>query len=236
MVKVFMELHSTRHIRIGIIGSGIAGSSAAYFVRQDFGQRAEIVVFEKAPHVGGRIREMEIADEQVELGASIFLPINRYLVSFVTLLGLHPRQTNKTTTFGIWNGTSFDLKSPHSSILARVKMMLRYGLAPLHLQRLVKDSLKHWLTIYERQDLGWGFETSEELLKAMDLYPLTQQSSYDFFRTNGISERFLLEFINGVSRNHYGQDASINAIVNLASLSATVMTEDSLLSVHEGNN
>ncbi len=209
-----MESHPTRHIRIGIIGAGIAGSSAAYFVRQAFGQSAEIVVFEKAPHVGGRIQEMEIAGEQVELGASIFHPINRYLVSFVTLLGLHPRQTDKTTTFGIWNGTSFDLKIPHSPILARAKMLLRYGLTPLHLQSLVTDFVKHWLTIYERQDHGWSFETPEELLKSMDLYPLTQQSSYDFFRVNGISERFLLEFINGASRNNYGQDASMNALVN----------------------
>lgn len=227
--------HGMTHSRIGIVGAGIAGSSAAYFVRQELGTEAEICVFEQAAQVGGRVQERQIAGVKVELGASIFHSSNRYLVHFVELLGLHQQPSDAKETSGIWNGTSFDLKSSPSVLSTQLKMLLRYRLSPLRLQRLVKDMVKQLTQIYTWQDQGQGFPTPEELFAALDLYALTQQSSYDFFRTQGTSERFLTEFVNGASRNNYGQDAHLNAFANLVSLAGAGMARGYLCSVREGN-
>ena len=51
--------------RIGIIGSGIAGSFSAFFAREALGDAAEIVVFERQPYVGGRVRTIEIGGMRV---------------------------------------------------------------------------------------------------------------------------------------------------------------------------
>jgi prenylcysteine oxidase/farnesylcysteine lyase len=137
-----MTSHASTRNRVGIVGAGIAGSSAAYFVRQELGAQAEILVFERAAHVGGRVQERQIAGTMMELGGSIFHSSNRYLVLFVEVLGLHQQPSDATETFGIWNGTSFDLKSSPSALLTQLKILLRYGLTPLRLQRLVKEMVK----------------------------------------------------------------------------------------------
>ena len=231
-----METHTPTPKRIAIIGAGIAGSSAAYFVRQELGEEAQIVVFEQAEQIGGRVQEIQIAGKSVELGASIFHSSNRYLASFVELLGLHQQPTNAADTFGIWNGISFSLKSSSSTLITRGKLLLRYGLALLRLQEWVKDMLGNFIKAYTYQEQGQGFQTPEELLKALNLYPLTQQSSDDFFQAKRISERLVQEFITGASRNNYGQDASINAFVNFISLAGAGMAGGYLCSVREGNN
>ncbi len=231
-----MSSHASTRSRVGIIGAGIAGSSAAYFVRQELGPEVEVVVFEQAEDVGGRVQEREIAGAMVELGGSIFHSSNRYLVHFVEVLGLHQQPSDVTETFGIWNGTSFDLKSSPSALLTQLKSLLRYGLTPLRLQSAVKDMVKQLTKVYVSLDQGQGFQTLEALFMALNLYALTQQSSYDFFRAQGTSERFLSEFVNGASRNNYGQDAHLNALVNLVSLAGAGMAGGYLCSVREGNS
>lgn len=231
-----MVSHPSRHHRVGIIGAGIAGSSAAYFLRQELGADVEILVFEHAAHVGGRVHEREVAGVMVELGASIFHSSNRYLTHFVEMLGLHQQPSDATETFGIWNGTSFDFTSSPSALFTRVKMLRRYGLTPLHLQRATQDMVKRLIQVYASQDQGQGFSTPEDLFTALGLYALTQQSSYDYFRASGTSERFLTEFMNGASRNNYGQDASLNAFANLVSLAGAGMAGGYLCSVREGNS
>jgi Protoporphyrinogen oxidase len=42
--------------RSAIIGAGMAGCSAAYFLREIFGDELAIVVFEKTQQVGGRVQ------------------------------------------------------------------------------------------------------------------------------------------------------------------------------------
>src|SRR6266568_1729882 len=185
-----MESRPGTPLHIGIIGSGIGGSSAAYFVRRAFESDVEITVFERAPYVGGRIQEMEISGATVETGARFMHTTNRYLTGFVTLLGLHRRKSERT--FGIWNGKSFDIKCLSFRWLTRAQILLRYGLTPLHIQGLVKNMADRLFRIYDLQDHGQWFETPEDMFRFLGLYDLTQQNGYDFFRSKGISNLFLL--------------------------------------------
>ena len=78
---------SERVARVAIIGSGIAGSSAAHFVRQILGPDAQIEVFERSDKVGGRLATIEVAGHVYEAGGSIIHPENMYMKSFVKDLG-----------------------------------------------------------------------------------------------------------------------------------------------------
>ncbi len=228
-----MESHGPG--RIGIIGSGIAGSSAAYFLRQELGETVQIVVFEQAAQAGGRIQELQIDGEQVELGASIFHSRNRHLVHFVEILGLHQQRTDTTGTLGIWNGLAFDLKS-FSAQLTSMQLLLRYGWTLIRTQGLVKEAMTLLDKAYASQKNAFQeVQSPEAFLTDLGLYPLTQKSSNEFFRSHGMSERFLREFVDGASRNNYGQDGDINALVNLVSLAGTGMAGGYLCSVQEGN-
>ena len=74
--------------RIAIIGSGIGGSATAHFVREIFGENAQISVFEKADRMGGRLATVDFAGETFEAGGSIIHPKNLYMKKFVELLGI----------------------------------------------------------------------------------------------------------------------------------------------------
>ena len=64
---------SNRHVRIVVVGGGIAGLAAALRLRERAGDAAEIVVVEQADRLGGKLRTAEIAGERVETGAEMFL-------------------------------------------------------------------------------------------------------------------------------------------------------------------
>ena len=74
--------------RIAIIGSGIGGSATAHFVREIFGENAQISVFEKADRMGGRLATVDFVGETFESGGSIIHPKNLYMKKFVKLLGI----------------------------------------------------------------------------------------------------------------------------------------------------
>ena len=57
--------------RVAVIGAGIAGCAAAYFLRQALGDRLDITVFEQAAQVGGRIQRIPFAGTAVETGATL---------------------------------------------------------------------------------------------------------------------------------------------------------------------
>ena len=200
--------------RIAIIGAGMAGCSAAYFLREIFGDELAIVVFEKAQQVGGRVQRRAFAGTAIETGATLIHSSNAYLSTFIETLGLqrarpHNREDSKSSALGIWNGTAFAFQSLPSSVASTVRMLARYRLAPLRTRALVRSMLERWTRIYELQQQQRAYATPRAMFEALDLFPWTQQASYTMFQQNRISRRFVEEFIDGVSRVNYGQDGTI---------------------------
>lgn len=228
-----MENRGAR-LRVGIVGSGVAGSSAAYYVRQMLGSQAEIVVYERSQTVGGRVQEMEIAGKMVAIGASVAHSANRYFVRLVEALGLHPERY-AIKRLGVWNGHRFDFRTSGKRWPDLVRALGRYGMSPLRAERLVQQFVRQLIRAYDLLDEGRGFASPQELFGALGLYELSQQSSADYFRRQGVSDRFLHEMIDGISRGNYGQASDIHAMVNLVSLAGAALG-GYLISVREGNS
>ncbi|XP_017566680.1 prenylcysteine oxidase-like [Pygocentrus nattereri] len=72
--------------KIAVIGGGIGGTGAAYFLRQEFGPPVKIDVFEAGP-VGGRLATENIRGHEYETGGSIIHPLNLHMKHFVDKLG-----------------------------------------------------------------------------------------------------------------------------------------------------
>lgn len=73
-----------------MIGAGIGGSSAAYFLRQKFGREARIDVFERG-EVGGRLATVQLEGRDYEAGGAVLHPLNLHMKHFVKELGEAPR-------------------------------------------------------------------------------------------------------------------------------------------------
>lgn len=83
-------LHVVEYVTIvvcysAIIGGGIGGSSCAHYMRKQFGNDADIVLFESSV-LGGRLATVEIGNRLYESGGSIIHPENKYMVEFAKSL------------------------------------------------------------------------------------------------------------------------------------------------------
>lgn len=74
---------------LAIIGAGIGGTAAAYFLRQEFGPSVKIDVYESGT-VGGRLATEDIDGQDYETGGSIIHPLNLHMKHFVDRLGECP--------------------------------------------------------------------------------------------------------------------------------------------------
>ncbi|KAF5917947.1 hypothetical protein HPG69_019753 [Diceros bicornis minor] len=72
--------------KIAIIGAGIGGTSAAYYLRQKFGKDVKIDLFEKG-EVGGRLATLTVRGQDYEAGGSVIHPLNLHMKRFVKDLG-----------------------------------------------------------------------------------------------------------------------------------------------------
>ena len=163
--------------RIAVIGAGIAGTMAATFLRDAFADKVDLVVFEQAKHVGGRVAQMMFAGEQIETGATLIHSSNSHLMQLMAKLGLKqviPHDgTPENRTLGVWNGRSFPLRTSPSSLQTTLKMLGRYRYSLLRLQRLVKNFIEPWEQIYERQAKGEAWQSPADLLQALGLFEMT---------------------------------------------------------------
>lgn len=73
--------------KVAVIGTGIGGSSSAYFIRKLLGRDASIDVFEKATKVGGRIAVVEIENNMFEAGGAVIHDSNKYMTEFCEMGG-----------------------------------------------------------------------------------------------------------------------------------------------------
>ncbi|MGE5590768.1 MAG: FAD-dependent oxidoreductase [Bacillota bacterium] len=227
-------MRTSQSLRIGIVGSGMAGSAAAHFLRRELGDRVEIVVFERERRVGGRIREAEVGGRMVAVGASIAHSANRYFVEFARTLALHADPT-PIRTLGVWNGRRFGFRTSGTGWLDTVRALGRYGLSPLRAERLVKQFVSQLVRVYDLLDQGNGFASPRELFESLGLVELANQPAGDYLRRNGVSDRFRRELVDGISRSNYLQGSGMHALVDLVSLAGGSMGGH-LLSVREGNS
>ena len=81
------QQNSQNGLKVAVIGTGIGGSSAAYFIHKSLGEDTTIDVFEKADKVGGRMAVVEMDGEAFEAGASIVHDSNKYIKEFCDMGG-----------------------------------------------------------------------------------------------------------------------------------------------------
>lgn len=64
-----------------IVGSGVGGSSCAFFLREDFGKNLDIDVYEYDT-IGGRLATRTCFGSNFEVGGSVIHERNRYMANF----------------------------------------------------------------------------------------------------------------------------------------------------------
>ena len=74
--------------RVAVVGGGVAGVSAAHRLRRSLGPRAEITLVEQGHRLGGKLRTVQLAGRDFDVGAEAFLARREEVPRLARELGL----------------------------------------------------------------------------------------------------------------------------------------------------
>lgn len=98
-----MKIPSGGPRRVAVVGGGIAGLAAAYFLRRAAGDRVHVTVFEASPQVGGKLRVSEVTGAAVDEGADALLVRRPEARDLVRAVGLGDELVAPgTTAAAVW--------------------------------------------------------------------------------------------------------------------------------------
>ncbi len=204
-------------MKLAIIGSGIAGSTSAYFSRKQIPDLEKITIYEKSERFGGRLHFIKIDSIINEIGATFFHTINLNMQFFVNEFGLEVDEYT-FPTLGVWNGNNFIYKS---GFLNNLRLLIRYRLSVWRLLRLIKKAKKAVLLIYDNSRLEEAYPTVEELLGVPYIKELISKSLYDVLREAGISDKLIYELLEPGVRYIYCQNINIGGFAGVATIVAS---------------
>lgn len=174
--------------------------------------------------------------EPVEVGASIFVKVNRNLVSAVKRFGLSTvgyrgdSLDGLTRALGVWDGQKLVfLQNDESYSWWNVaKIVWKYGLSPLRTQSLTKTTVGKFLKMYERP--VFPFKSIAEAAHSVGLTAASRLGE-DFLAENQIFAPFSTDIIQASTRVNYAQNLG-----QIHGLEAMVcMAAEGGMSVHGGN-
>ncbi|KAI9731446.1 MAG: hypothetical protein M1818_007836 [Claussenomyces sp. TS43310] len=204
---------------IAIIGAGPAGSSTAYHLNKfahDAGTIVNITVFERSRYVGGRSTTIDAYDDSsnpVELGASIFVEVNRILMKaaeeFDLIKEQHVSNMDEHELLGIWNGEKFVFTQEEGGWAwwDITKLIWKYGLAPIRTQNLMKSTVGKYLKMYEAP--FFPFRSLSDRAQDLGLISITAMTGDELLKSNKIGPPFTTDIIQASTRVNYGQNLGL---------------------------
>ncbi|XP_057675807.1 prenylcysteine oxidase 1 [Corythoichthys intestinalis] len=206
---------------IAVVGAGIGGAAAAFYLRQEFGATVKIDVFEPGD-VGGRLATAEMAKQEYETGGVVIHPLNLHMKHFVDKLGISMRQ-DVPSKKAVFDGNELTFEESDWFIVNFLRMLWRYGLNYLFMQMWVESVMDKFMRIYQYQQYGYSFTSVERLLHAMggdDFLSLMNRTLEETMRAEGFPQIFLNHVAAPLTRVTYGQSVRINSLAGALSLAA----------------
>lgn len=207
--------------RVAIIGAGAAGSSAAYHLSKyaaESDYALNITVYDLNARAGGRTTTVNALDDPsypTELGGSIFVKINHILYDAAEDFGLSTSSANSYRpqesdySFGVWDGQQFVYKQASgtgrwSGYWDVVKLLWKYGMAPIRTQRMSKESTGKFLKMYDAPI--FPFADLTQTVDDLDLLEYTSTTGETFLKEGGAGGAFAREVVQASTRVNYAQN------------------------------
>ncbi|NXR96966.1 PCYXL protein, partial [Hypocryptadius cinnamomeus] len=216
-----------------VVGAGLGGSAAAYFLQQHFGPQVQLDVYEAAS-VGGRLATVTVNKQQYESRGASIHALSLHMQDFVKILGLkHRREVAGKSA--IFSGEHFVLEETDWYLLNLFRLWWHYGISFLRLQMWVEEVMEKFMRIYKYQAHGYAFSSLEELLRSLGgeaFVNMTQRSVAESLLEVGVTQRFVDDVIAAVLRSSYGQSVLVPAFAGAMSLAGA---QGSTWAVEGGN-
>ena len=225
-IFAFSYVHA---FRVAIIGSGIGGASSAYHLART--AAVDIDIYDPEPN--GRTCTTKFHGLPVDLGASIFVAANQFMMNFTQMLNLsldfNPMNDGTVeNSDGLWNGREFVwIMRDRSWYNPRDwwdKFWLgwKYGFSTMsQVKALTNRFVDDFSGLYHPKR---PFSSLQEIVHDMQYSPLLTTSLREFLvYEHGINEKFVDDIVNAATRVNYAMDADvIHALAGMVSLAPFV--------------
>ncbi|ROV96161.1 hypothetical protein VSDG_05006 [Cytospora chrysosperma] len=215
--SVFADEAASNVRQVAIIGAGAAGSSAAYHLSKfaaDAGVELNITIFEKTDHIGGRTLTVDAygnSSEPVEVGASIFVNLNKILWNATRDFGLDLRDPSgeADSLTVIWDGDNFVYESASGTSWwwDVAKLLWKYGTSPYKAQKLMQGTVATFMKLYEEP--YFPFRSLSTRAFELDLAKVTGVTGEQFLTDNGISSAFARDIVGAATRVNYASNLDL---------------------------
>ncbi|MBT1170679.1 prenylcysteine lyase family protein [Bifidobacterium sp. SO4] len=227
--------------RIAVAGAGAAGVGAAWQLRELVGDDADITVFEKKEHAGGRAWTVEFAGTTVEIGGSILHSTGKYTRQWQQLTGAKEGESGlsidgKDETYAFWTRDGFPVWAKTSLASLGWAIVRHAGIrSSLTLVRQAIRNANAWNRIYDLQDEGRTFETPEQIVDALGLGEATSVSLGQALRKAGANEKLIKDIAEPIVHNMYNQGEGIEAFAGEVGLAGAGLAGGYLYCIDGGN-
>ncbi|XP_076825393.1 prenylcysteine oxidase 1-like isoform X1 [Clavelina lepadiformis] len=222
--------------RVAVVGGGIGGSSATYFLRHLFGNDVKVDLFEPSGRLCGRVATVDVAGRSYESGGSVIHDKNFYAKAIAKNFGL--KEVNDDTgngRLGFFDGEEYVLETSPWYLITLFRMLWAFGLDLFRLKSVESEFMNKFIGIYNLHKQGQSFSSVKDLLHATGgdtFVNSTEITSCELFREKGIGDRMIDWLVNGGLRANYGQDCHVNGFVGCVSMAGIQST---LWAVDGGN-
>lgn len=146
----------------------------------------------------------------IELGASIYVEVNRILVNAVkefnlTSSAFRTRGDNiPGAALGVWDGEIFVVVQNGDSWWDIAKLLWKYGLAPVRTINLMKGTVGKFLKMYEGP--VFPFSSLTQAVQDVGLLAATAATGEQYMVENGITGPFGTDVVQASTRVNYAQN------------------------------
>ncbi|KAL9049496.1 MAG: hypothetical protein Q9162_007192 [Coniocarpon cinnabarinum] len=220
-------------------GAGAGGTSCAYHLRQyadEGGLPLELSIYERNSYIGGRsttVNAYENSTYPVELGGSIFVSVNHILqdalrtFNLSTTHELDEDDEDADNLLGVWDGSSFLLthqtntpSNPLEGWWRQLRILLRFGMAPIRVRSLVKNVVNRFLKMYE-----WPlfpFSNLTKVVQTISLDSVASSTSWNYLKQNSLDGNFAWVLHQAATRVNYASDLDdIHAVEGMVSMATS---------------
>ncbi|KAF8926057.1 hypothetical protein BGZ47_002919 [Haplosporangium gracile] len=225
---------------VAIIGAGAGGSSTAFYLQKLLQPEGEplhkhqllhpttITIFDQSDKIGGRCQvffttnpadpkknksEEELA---IEVGASVFVKVNHHLADSTKEFGLKVKKLDNEL-LAIWNGDEFLFVESSWKFWSILKGLVRWGIAPIKLNRLLKSTVDSLLQFYSSPE---SYTSIHEFSTAHNLHTEASILTHEYLESKGINRQYAQEVIEVATRVNYGSNLddihALGALVTMA--------------------
>lgn len=181
---------------------------------------------------------VEIDGQVIELGASIAYAENLYVAEMAEAAGLPVGPPSKASPDGLtalFDGERFVFKESRWKLLTLIRMLWHYAFAPWRYRSFATTAAHRFARVYELQGNGTAFTRPHDLLRALDLFNLTQITMKQYIVDEiGVYGRFASEYVAAAGKVNYNQgNLDLNGMAGMISLIPA--TDPRLFRVQQGN-